>query len=85
LRLRWNSQPTVQKTSASGLPIRFDTYRLRIHLPIELRKQFDLIVADLCGILAQITGAKDTTRELLPAGECGQERAAQPCRAFSRA
>src|ERR1700674_244235 len=64
LRLRRNSQPTIQELPASVFAIRSLVDRLRAHLAIELSKQLGLVVADLSGVLAEITGAEDAPREL---------------------
>ena len=64
LRLRRNAQPTIQELPASVFAIRSLVDRLRVHLAIELSKQLGLVVADLSGVLAEITGAEDAPREL---------------------
>jgi hypothetical protein len=64
LRLRRNSQPTIQKFPASVFAIWSFVERLRVHLAIKMSKQLGLVVTDLSGVLSEITGAEDSPREL---------------------
>ena len=65
LRLRRDSQPTVQKLTASAFRLSRLQNRLGVHLTVEVAKQLGFVVTYRRRVLPQIAGTEDTAGELL--------------------